>query len=66
MPKLIPKAGPLGLALTAYDTWRRLSPRQRRLIAAQAKRYGPVVAAQALRSARAAATALKNRQTVDR
>ena len=61
MPKLPRKAGPIGLAFTAYDAWRRLSPRQRRLIAKQARRYGPQIAAQALRSARAAAAALKKR-----
>jgi hypothetical protein len=59
------KAGPIGLALTAYDVWRRLTPRQRRLLAEQVRRYGPVVAAQALRSARATADALRKRP-VDR
>jgi hypothetical protein len=51
------------LALTAVDVWRRLSPRQRRLIVRQAQRYGPIVAAQALRSARAAAASLRARRT---
>jgi len=53
--------GPLGLAITAYDVWRRLSPRQRKLLVEQAKRYGPVVAAQALRSARMAAASFRRR-----
>jgi hypothetical protein len=57
----VSRAGPIGLAFTAYDVWRRLSPRQRRLIVGQAKRYGPLVAAQALRSARIAAASLKKR-----
>jgi hypothetical protein len=61
MPKLPRKAGPLGLAFSAYDVWRRLTPRQRKMLAQQARRYGPVVAAQALRSARAAAAVLKKR-----
>lgn len=59
MPKLSRSAGPLGLALSAYDLWRRLSPQQRRLIATQVRRYGPLVAAQAARSARAAIVSLR-------
>ena len=59
MPKVPRNAGPIGLAVTAYDIWRRLSPRQKRLIAQQARRYGPLIAAQAVRSARAAAASLK-------
>jgi hypothetical protein len=47
--------------MTAYDVWRRLTPRQRKLILRQAQRYGPVIAEQALRSARAAAASLKKR-----
>jgi hypothetical protein len=54
-------AGPIGAALTAVDLWRRLSPRQRRLIVRQVQRYGPLVAAQTLRSARAAAASLRAR-----
>jgi hypothetical protein len=59
MPRLTRGAGPVGMALTAVDVWRRLSPRQKALIAAQARKYGPAVAAGALRGARAAATSLK-------
>ena len=65
MPKLSRGAGPVGLALTAVDVWRRLSPRQRRVIMGQAKKqakkYGPRVAEQALRSARTAAASLRAR-----
>lgn len=39
--------GPLGMALTAWDVWRRLSPQQRRWLAAQAKTHGPRLARQA-------------------
>jgi hypothetical protein len=60
MPR-IGRVGPLGLALTAYDVWRRLPPRHRKLVLQQAKRYGPVIAGQAMRSARAAAAARKKR-----
>ena len=65
MPKVPGRAGPIGLAVTAYDVWRRLSPRQRRLIAAQVKRYGPLVVAQAARTARAAKTSLDKRRAAD-
>jgi hypothetical protein len=61
MPRLPGKVGPIGLALTAYDLWRRLPPRQRQLVLRQARRYAPLIAGQALRSARAAAAARKKR-----
>jgi hypothetical protein len=59
MPRFPSRVGPLGLALTAYDVWRRLPPRQRQLVLQQARRYAPLVAGQAVRSARAAAAARK-------
>jgi hypothetical protein len=62
VPKLSRGAGPVGLALTAVDVWRRLSPRQKRLIMGQAKKYGPQVAEQALRSARTAAASMRARR----
>jgi hypothetical protein len=65
VPKVPKAGGPVGLALTAVDVWRRLSPRQRRLIVKQARRYGPIVAAQAVRSARAAAASLRARRAGD-
>ncbi len=61
MPKVPRGAGPLGLALSAYDVWRRLSPRQKKLVIEQVKRHGPRIAGQALRSARSAAGTLKKR-----
>jgi hypothetical protein len=61
VPKLPRKAGPIGLAMTAYDMWRRLSPRQKKLIAKQAKKYGPQIAARAMRSAQAAKASLRKR-----
>jgi hypothetical protein len=39
--------GPVGIALTAWDVWRRLSPRQRRWVAKQARKHGPRLAKQA-------------------
>ncbi len=62
VPRLGKGAGPIGLTLTAVDVWRRLSPRQKRLVAEQARKYGPLVAAQALRSARTAAAAFRAKQ----
>ena len=62
MPKVPRAPGAVGLALTAVDVWRRLSPAQRQAIAKQARRYGPVVAAQAMRSAKAAAASLRERK----
>jgi hypothetical protein len=58
MPKLTRGAGPIGLALTAYDVWRRLSPRQKQLLVKQAKKYGP----HAAQAARTAATSLRARR----
>jgi len=39
------RAGPVGLALTAYDVWRRIPKRQRRQIIAATRKHGPRVAA---------------------
>jgi hypothetical protein len=61
MPRVPRGAGPLGLALSAYDVWRRLSPRQRQLLLKQVKRHGPRIAGEAMRSARAAAESLRKR-----
>jgi hypothetical protein len=47
------RTGAVGLALTAYDVWQRLSPRQRKTLLALAKRHGPRIAARALRAAAA-------------
>jgi hypothetical protein len=49
------RAGPLGLALTAYDIWRRLPPSQRRRIMNATRQHGP-------RLARAAAERRKARR----
>jgi hypothetical protein len=44
------KAGPLGLALTAYDVYRRLSPKQRKQVLELARKHGPKVASSALKA----------------
>jgi len=41
MPKLMRRAGPLGVALTAYDLWKRLPQNQRKAIVGQVRRHGP-------------------------
>ena len=38
------KMGPVGLALTAFDIWRRIPKKQRRQIIAQARKHGPRLA----------------------
>ena len=38
----------MGLALTAFEVWRRLPPAQRRMILQEARRQGPKAAAAAL------------------
>ena len=43
MPRL--PTSPIGLALTAYELWRRLPPRQRRKMLELTRRHGPKVAA---------------------
>jgi hypothetical protein len=50
MPRLTRRLGPLGLALTAWDIWRRLPARQRKQILNVARKHGPKVAASVLRA----------------
>jgi hypothetical protein len=38
------RAGPVGIALTAYDIWRRIPKRQRKQIIAATRKHGPRVA----------------------
>lgn len=44
---LLRRLGPLGAALTLYDVWRRLPPKQRRRLAELARRQGRRVAVRA-------------------
>jgi hypothetical protein len=39
------RTGAIGVALTAWDIWRRIPKQHRRLIIRQARKQGPVVAA---------------------
>lgn len=38
------RLGPLGLALTAFDIWRRIPPKHRKRILAEARTHGPRLA----------------------
>ena len=40
--------GPIGIALTAWDIWRRLPPRQRKQLINIARKLGPRVAARVM------------------
>ena len=53
MPRLRPRVGPLGVALTLWDVYRRLSPRQRKMVLDLARKHGPKVAARVLEMRRA-------------
>ena len=61
VPRIPRGAGPLGMAITAYDMWRRLSPRQKKIVLQQVKQHGPKIAGQAVRSARAAVESYKKK-----
>jgi hypothetical protein len=51
--RLVPRrAGAIGLALTAYDVWRRLPPHHRKRILSEARKHGPRIAATAAKKAR--------------
>ena len=44
---LFRRMGPLGVALTAYDIWRRIPPKQRKRLVEAARKHGPRLAARA-------------------
>jgi hypothetical protein len=48
--RFITRVGPLSLALTVWDIWRRLPPRQRRQILNIARKHGPKVAARVMQA----------------
>jgi hypothetical protein len=45
-------AGPIALALTAWDIWRRIPKKHRRAILRQARKHGPVVASKLMQQRR--------------
>ena len=46
------RVGPFGLALTAWDIWRRIPKQHRRTIMRQARKHGPKVAAKVMEQQR--------------
>jgi hypothetical protein len=46
------RLGPIGLALTAFDLWRRLPDKQRRQVLDATRKHGPRLAAKALQRRR--------------
>jgi hypothetical protein len=42
------RPGPVGIAITLYDVWRRLPPKQRQQVLMLARRYGPTAAMKVL------------------
>ncbi len=48
MPRLrrlfMRRMGPVGIVLTAIDVWRRIPPKHRRRIVAEARKHGPRIA----------------------
>jgi hypothetical protein len=54
VPRLLrPRLGPLGLALTFWDVYRRLPPRQRKLLLDLARQHGPKAATKLMQLRRA-------------
>ena len=47
------RPGPVGVAITLYDVWRRLPPRQRKQLLQLARKHGPKVAAKLMEIQRA-------------
>lgn len=52
-PRLSARTGAFGMALTLWDLWRRLPPRQRRWVFKQARKHGPRVAKNVMAAQRA-------------
>ncbi len=52
MPRLSRRTGTIGIALTAWDIWRRIPKQHRRLIVRQARKHGPRVAAKLMEQQR--------------
>jgi hypothetical protein len=49
VPPLIRPPGAIGLALAAYDIWRRIPPKHRKQLLKQAGKHGPRIAAKAVK-----------------
>ena len=42
------RPGPIGVAMTLFDVWRRLPPKQRKQVVELARKHGPKAAAKLL------------------
>jgi hypothetical protein len=47
------RPGPVGLAITLFDVWRRLPPKQRKQVLELARKHGPKAAAKLMQLQRA-------------
>jgi hypothetical protein len=47
------RPGPIGVALTLFDVWRRLPPKQRKQVLELARKHGPKAASKLLELQRA-------------
>jgi hypothetical protein len=47
------RAGPIGIAITLWDVWRRLPPKQRKQVLNLARKHGPKAASKVLQMRRA-------------
>jgi hypothetical protein len=52
MPRSPRSIGPLAIALTAWDVYRRLPPRQRKMVLDLARRHGPRLASRVVQAQR--------------
>jgi hypothetical protein len=52
VPRLRPRIGPLGIALTAWDIYRRLPPKQRKIVLDLARKHGPTAASKVMQARR--------------
>jgi hypothetical protein len=50
--RLFQRTGAIGVALTAYDIWRRIPKQHRRMIIRQGRKYGPVIVAKVVQQRR--------------
>jgi hypothetical protein len=54
MPRLTKlRPGPVGIAITLWDVWRRLPPKQRKQVLNLARKHGPKAASKVLQMRRA-------------
>ena len=50
MPRLTKRLAPVTIALTAWDIWRRLPPKQRQQVLNAARKHGPKVASKVMKA----------------